>query len=82
MAKPEPTTCAHTPCQCPVTETGGYCSDGCRKASSHAAVPNALDMAVCVCGHIDCMRHDAVRHRSFRMPSIPAEHFHFQPAFG
>jgi hypothetical protein len=82
MAESEQKTCAHTPCQCPVEDAAGYCSDYCRKASSKAAVTNALDMAVCTCAHVTCMRHDAVRHRSISMPSVPAEHFHFQPAFG
>lgn len=51
-------SCAHHRCSCQIREQVRYCSEYCRSAADGAAVtPEALDMAVCLCGHAACASH-------------------------
>lgn len=40
-------TCAHPACDCPVPESGAFCSDACRELDAAASGP-------CTCGHSGC----------------------------
>lgn len=48
MSKNE--SCAHAPCDCPVSQDGSFCSDACRQAHERGDLE-------CPCAHKGCGSH-------------------------